>query len=368
MKLSRMAKIGAISAIAALTLTACAANETGGTDGSAAPSDGAGLSGQLAGIGSSAQEVGVQSWASGFQQLNPDVTVTYDPAGSGAGREAFQAGAVPYAGSDRAFTIDEIAEGPFSGCVEGTGIIQLPIYISPIAVIFKLDGIESLNMDAATIAGLFAGTITKWNDPAIVELNPEATLPDLAVTPVHRADDSGTTENFTDFLFQAAPDVWTEEPDGVWPFSTGEAAQGTSGVVAAVEGGNGTIGYADASRAEGFGTVAVQIGEEFVSFSPEAAAAVVDASEVEEGRTAGDLAIALDRTPDEAAYPIVLVAYSIACEEYVDAAQAALVKGFLNYAISPEGQEASAMAAGSAPISDAQRSNVQAAVDLIVVP
>ncbi len=367
MKLTRIAKIGAIGAIAALALTACASNE-GGTSGETAAPDEASLSGELAGIGSSAQEVGVQAWAAGFQTLNPDVTVTYDPAGSGAGRESFQAGAVPYAGSDRAFTSDEIAEGPFDGCVTGTGIIQLPAYISPIAVIFNLEGIDSLNLDAATVAGIFAGTITNWNDPAIAALNADATLPDLAITPVHRADDSGTTENFTDYLAQAAPEVWTYEADGEWPLQSGEAAQGTSGVVSAVEGGEGTIGYADASRAEGFGTVAVQVGEEFVTFSPEAAAAIVDASPREEGRTEGDLSVALDRTPDEAAYPIVLVAYSIACEEYADEALAPLVKGFLNYAISEEGQQASAEAAGSAPISDAQRDAMQAAIDLIVVP
>jgi phosphate transport system substrate-binding protein len=366
-KLTRIAKIGAIGAIAALALSACASNEGGGQDASADP-DAPVLSGELAGGGSSAQEVGVQAWAAGFQTANPDVTVTYDPVGSGAGRESFQAGAFPYAGSDRAFTVEEIAAGPFDGCVEGTGILQLPAYISPIAVIFNIEGIDTLNMDAATIAGVFAGTITNWNDPAIAALNPDVTLPDLAVTPVHRADDSGTTENFTDYLAQAAPEVWTYEADGEWPLQSGEAAQGTSGVVAAVEGGQGTVTYADASRAEGFGTVAVQIGEEFVPFSPEAAAAIVDLSPLEEGRTAGDLTIELDRTPDEPAYPIVLVAYSIACEDYVDADIAPLVKGFLNYVISPEGQDASAAAAGSAPISDTQREAMQAAVDLIVVP
>jgi phosphate transport system substrate-binding protein len=366
-KITRISRIAALGAVAALALAGCASNEAGGST-SEAPTE-SNLTGELVGAGSSAQEVAVQTWSAGFQTLNEGVTVSYDPSGSGAGRESFQAGAVGFAGSDRAFTTDEIAEGPFDGCVEGTDIIEIPSYISPIAVIFNLDGIDSLNMDAATIAGLFAGTITNWNDPAIAALNEGVTLPDLAVTPVHRADDSGTTENFTDYLAQAAPEVWTFEADGEWPATTvtGEAAQGTSGVVAAVDGGQGTIGYADASRAEGFGTVAVQIGEEFVTFSPEAAAAIVDLSPVAEGRGAGDLAIELDRTPDEAAYPIVLVSYMIACEEYADAAVAPLVKGFLNYVISPEGQDEVAAAAGSAPISDTQRESMQAAIDLIVV-
>ena len=365
MKITRISRMAAIGAVAALALAGCASNEADdNTSSEPAVSD---LSGTLVGAGSSAQEVAVQTWAAGFQTNNPDVTVSYDPSGSGAGRESFQAGAVQFAGSDRAFTTDELAEGPFDACVEGSGIIEMPSYISPIAIIFNLDGVESLNLDAATIAGLFTGTITNWNDPAIAALNEGVALPDLAVTPVHRADDSGTTENFTDYLAQAAPEVWTYEADGEWPLSSGEAAQGTSGVVAAVDAGQGTIGYADASRAEGFGTVAVEIAGDFVEFSPEAAAAVVDLSPRAEGRTEGDLAIDLDRTPEETAYPIVLVSYMIACEEYVDAEVAPLVKGFLEYVISPEGQAEAAAAAGSAPISDTQRENMQDALDLIVV-
>lgn len=367
MKISRIAQLGAVAAIAALTLTACASNEGGG----AAPTEGgaAGLSGEIAGGGASSQEVAVQAWTAGFQTANPDVTIGYDAAGSGAGRESFQAGAFPFAGSDRAFKIDEIEAGPFDSCVEGTDIIELPTYISPIAVIFNLEGVDQLNLDAATIAGLFSGAITTWNDPAIAALNEGVTLPDTAVTPVHRADDSGTTENFTDYLFQAAPDAWTAEPDGVWPLTSGEAAQGTSGVVSAVSGGNGTVGYADASRAaeEGLSTAAVKVGDEFVSYSPEAAAAIVDASPFEEGRGAGDLAIELDRTSEAAGvYPIVLVSYMIACEEYQDAAVAPIVKGYLEYIASAEGQEAAAAAAGNAPISDTLREKVTAAIALIV--
>lgn len=368
MKISRFAQVGAVAAIAALALAGCASNEgsTGGGSSEAPASD---LSGEIAGGGASSQEVAVQAWTAGFQTANPDVTITYDPAGSGAGRESFQAGAFAFAGSDRAFTTDEIAAGPFDACVEGTGIIELPTYISPIAVIFNVEGVDELNLDAATIAGLFAGTITTWNDPAIAALNPDATLPATAVTPVHRQDDSGTTENFTEYLYAAAPDVWTNEPDGVWPLSSGEAANGTSGVVTSVAGGDGTIGYADASRAaeEGLSTAAVQVGEEFVTYSPEAAAAVVDESPFAEGREEGDLAIELDRTTEVAGvYPIVLVSYMVACQEYNDTALAPVVKGFLQYVASPEGQQAAADAAGNAPISESLTEQVNAAIDLIV--
>ena len=367
MKITRFAKLGAVAAVAALALAGCAANEgsTPNGDSSSAASD---LSGEIAGGGATSQEVAVQAWTAGFQTANPDVTISYDAAGSGAGRESFQAGAFAFAGSDRAFKSDEIEAGPFSGCAEGSGIIELPTYISPIAVIFNLEGVDKLNLDAATVAGLFSGKIAKWNDPAIAALNEGVTLPDLAVTPVHRQDDSCTTENFTDYLFQTAPDVWTSEPDGVWPLDSGEGANGTSGVVSAVAGGNGTIGYADASRAkeEGLATAAIKVGDEFVEYSPEAAANIADESPFEEGRADGDLAIALERTSTTAGvYPIVLISYMIACQEYADASVAPVVKGFLQYVASEEGQTAAADAAGSAPISDALREKVNAAIDLI---
>ncbi|MGZ0713050.1 phosphate ABC transporter substrate-binding protein PstS (plasmid) [Coraliomargarita sp. W4R53] len=369
MKISRIAQVGAVAAIAALTLAGCAANEDT-SSGSTDENTPAGLSGEIAGGGSSAQEVAVAAWTAGFQTSNPDVTITYDPAGSGAGRESFQAGAFPFAGSDRAFTIDEITAGPFDGCVEGTDIVELPTYISPIAVIFNVEGVDSLNLDAETLGAIFAGDIAKWNDSAIAALNEGVELPDTAVTPVHRADDSGTTENFTDYLFQASDGGWSYEPDGEWPISNGEAAQGTSGVVSAVAGGDGTIGYADASRAaeEGLAVAAIKVGDEFVEYSPEAAAAIVDASPFEEGRGEGDLAIELDRTSTEAGvYPIVLISYMIACQDYVDATVAPIVKGYLQNVASVEGQDAAAAAAGSAPISETLREQVNAAIDLIVV-
>ena len=274
------------------------------------------LSGNLVGAGASSQDAAQQAWIAGFQTANPDVTIDYDPSGSGAGRETFLEGASDFAGSDRAFDDEEIAAGGFAKCAPDTDIVELPLYISPIAVIFNVEGVDTLNLDAATIAGIFAGSITNWNDPAIVALNPDATLPDLAITPVHRSDDSGTTENFTDYLGAAAPDVWTYEADGVWPFEGGEAAQGTSGVVDAVTNGTGTIGYADASRAGDLGTVAVQVGDEFVELL--ARGRCGHRRRLARASRAAPRATSRSRStapPTEAGvYPIVLVSYIIGCQ------------------------------------------------------
>lgn len=368
MKISRFAQLGAVAAVASLALAGCASNEGGASSGgsSEAPAGASSLTGTLVGGGASSQEVAVQAWTQGLQTANPDLTIDYDPSGSGTGRESFQAGAVQFAGSDRAFKVDEITAGPFDGCADGSDLVELPTYISPIAVVFNLEGIDSLNLDATTLAKIFAGQITTWNDPAIAALNSGVSLPATAITPVHRSDKSGTTGNFTDYLGKTAPDVWTAGSVEEWPALGGEAAQGTSGVISAVEGGRGTIGYADASRAGNLGTVAIQVGSDFVSYSPEAAAAIVDASPEEEGRAATDIAIKLDRTSTEAGvYPIVLVSYLIGCAEYKDAATAELVKGFFTYAASEEGQEAAASAAGSAPISDTLREQVTTAIEAI---
>jgi phosphate transport system substrate-binding protein len=357
--ITRTGGIAAIALVGALALASCATNEGGGTD------TGSDLTGTLVGAGSSAVGAAQETWIAEFQGANTGVNITYDPSGSGAGRETFLAGGSDFAGTDRAFNDDEVAAGGFASCAPDSGIVQLPLYISPIAVIFNLEGVDSLNLDADTIAGIFAGTITNWNDAAIADQNEGVELPDLAITPVHRSDDSGTTENFTDYLAQAAPSVWTYEADGVWPITSGEAAQGTSGVVDAVTNGTGTIGYADASRAGELGTVAVLIGEDYVPYSAEAAAAIVDASPFVEGRPDFDLSLELDRTPDADAYPIVLVAYLVGCETYADEAKGELVKAYFTYMASSEGQAAAASGAGSAPISETLFERVTAAIDVM---
>lgn len=362
MNIKRSGGIAAIALVGAMALASCAANE-GGTD---TPTDGPKLSGSLAGSGSSAQAKAQASWIAALQDANPDLTIDYDGGGSGAGRTAFDEGGVDYAGSDRAYKVDEIEAGTFGACAPDTDIVELPLYIGPIAIGYNLDGVDSLNLDAATVAGIFSGKITNWNDPAIADLNDGVDLPDLAITPVHRSTSSGTTENFTDYLHANVPDVWTWEKSGDWPtdITGGEAAAETADVAAALAN-PGTIGYLDVSGLQG--TAAnILVGSDFVAPSAEGAALVVDASPLEDGRGAGDLAVKLDRTTTAAgAYPLVLVSYLIGCEEYVEEGQGALVKAFFSYIASEEGQQAAADAASSAPISSDLRSKVEAAIELI---
>jgi phosphate transport system substrate-binding protein len=350
-----------------LALTACGAanEESAGGGGSTSSTGGATeLSGALDGAGASSQQAAMQGWTAGYSGVQPGVTVNYDPVGSGGGREQFVSGGVDFAGSDAALDEEELTAAT-ERCGGGE-VFELPNYISPIAVVYNLEGVDELNLSPQVIAGIFDQQITTWSDPAIAADNPGVTLPDLPITPVNRSDESGTTENFTEYLAAAAGEAWPHEPDGNWPVAGGEAAQGTSGVISAVSGGNGTIGYADESQAGDLGVANVGVGEEFVAPTPEAAAAVVENSERVQGRGQYDFAIELARdTTESGSYPIVLVSYHIGCISYDDPETAGLVADFMGYVISGEGQQAAADAAGSAPISGALRQHAQTAVDAI---
>jgi phosphate transport system substrate-binding protein len=348
-----------ILAVLALGVAAC------GDDNGGSGSSGSGLSGEIAGAGSSAQEAAQEAWRSNFQDQNPDVTISYDPVGSGGGREQFIAGGVAYAGSDSPLETSELTDAK-KRC--GGDVIQVPDYISPIAVVYNLEGVDSLQLSPETVAGIFHQDITNWNDPAIAKDNPDAQLPDQRITPVNRSDDSGTTANFTDYLSQTAPDVWTDEPDGIWPIKGGEAAEGTSGVIEAVTAGDGAIGYADESQAGDLGIAKIRVGNEYVAPTAEGASKVVETSSEDKELGAGDsvFAYAINRTSDDpSTYPVVLVSYAIACTKYDSADEGAIVKDFLSYVDSTEGQQAAAGAAGSAPLSDKVLQQVKPAVDSI---
>jgi phosphate transport system substrate-binding protein len=350
---TKLISVAVLAAASALTFSGCATNESTTA-----------ATGTLSGKGASSMKAAQEKWVADYQSKNAGVTVNYSPDGSSAGREAFTAGAVDFAGSDRPLKDEEMGAGKFAGCASDSNALDLPVYVSPIAVIYKLDGVDNLTLDANTLAGIFAGKITKWNDAAIAATNPGVKLPALNITAVHRSDGSGTTNNFTDTLNQIAPTVWTSAASDDWPSTLGgEAAKGTSGVVQAVSSGVGTIGYADASAAKDVSIAKLSINGKTLSPDASAAASILEQSSLIAGRATNDLAYKLNRTGG--AYPAVLVSYAIVCQTYSNSTQGALVKGYLTYVTSTDGQQAAATAAGSAPLSSAIQTKVAAAVSSI---
>lgn len=365
MKLHRLTTTVAIAAAASLTLVACGDDNPSSSDsGSNNNSSGGDLSGQLTGSGASSQNSAMTAWIAGYQEVQPDVTVTYDAIGSGGGRENMLSGAVDFAGSD-AYLDEEEREKVTETCGDG-GAMNLPVYISPVAIPYNLPDVDTLNLAPDVLAQIMDQKITAWNDPAIAEDNPDVDLPDTDITVVNRSDESGTTENFMEYLTAAAPDAWSYEPADAWPVSGGEAAAQTTGVIEVVSSTEGAIGYADASAVGDLGTAAIGVGEEFVEYTPEGAAKVVDNSESADTGVEGDLALEIARdTTESGSYPIVLVSYHIVCSSYDDAETADKVTDFVTYVASEDGQKAAADAAGSAPISEDLRSKVDESLSMV---
>ena len=259
----------------------------------------ASLSGTLNGGGSTAQESAQGAWRAGFQDDNSGATVNYDPVGSGTGRENFIARPTSFAGSDSGLSDDE---GELTAAKErcgGDDAIEVPAYVSPIAVVFNLDGVDDAEPRRPRRSPtIFDGKITKWNDPAIAADNPGVDLPDTAITPVHRSDDSGTTTNFTDYLSQGQRrrlDLRPRRHRGRSRAARPPRAPRAS--IAAVKGGEGTIGYADESQAGGpRHRRRSRSASEFNAPSADGAAKVVAASPPVEGRADVDMAIDIDRT------------------------------------------------------------------------
>lgn len=356
----RRALVPGIAVLTVAALSACGASNEGGSDdnGSEGAAPSAGLTGVLKGAGATSQEKAQETWTIEIQGANDGFEVQYQPVGSTDGRSSFVSGAAAFAGTDSALNDEDGQLTEAKATCGGTEPIQIPAYVSPIAIAFNLPEIDSVQMSADTIAQIFDGKITNWSDVPDAQAD-GVELPDLDITPIHRSDDSGTTKNFTDYLGKAAPDAWPYEAEDAFPVD-GEAADGTSGVIQQISSIEGGIGYADNSQTEGLGKVAVQVGEEFVPPSAEGAAKVLEASPPAEGVSDVDMAVALDRTTTASgAYPVVLLSYLVACQQYDDEQTEKNVKGYLEYIVSDAGQAASAEDAGSAPLGEATAKKAQ---------
>lgn len=370
MKALRFGRAAAVISVAALALTACGSDNatnapasTGGASSSAGPA----VTGTLTGIGASSQNSAMEAWKTGFESANQGAKVQYSPDGSGAGRKAFLSGGAQFAGSDAYLKDEEMTQA--KDVCGPDGALNIPVYISPIAIAFNLAGVTELNLDAPTIAKIFKKEITTWNDPAITAQNEGVQLPDTQITVVHRSDESGTTENFVDYLAAAAPQDWTYEVSGAWPADLqSENAKGTSGVVQTVTSTDGAITYADASAVGDLGEVKVKVGEEYTQISSEAAAKAVEVATPVEGRPALDMSLKLKRdTTESGSYPVVLVSYHLYCTSYDSQETVDLVNAFGSYVISKDGQAEAEASAGNAPLSDALRQKAQTAIDSIKV-
>jgi phosphate ABC transporter phosphate-binding protein len=355
---TRLAALGGVALAGALSLTACGTDDNGGGGGTAASGDC--VKSTVNAAGSSAQANAMSEWIKGYQQSCAGANVNYNPSGSGAGVQAFTGGQVAFAGSDSALKPEE--HGPADARCKSGKALDLPMVGGPIAIIYNLKGVDDIQLAPKTIAGIFAGTIKTWNDPAIAKDNSGAKLPSTPIKPLHRSDDSGTTDNLTKFLLATAPDVWKFEGGKTWPAKAGgQGLKGSDGVSTGIKQGDGTIGYAELSYATNGKLQTAKVSNGSGAFtevtSETASKAIAGATVAGQGN---DLALKVDYKAKDG-YPIVLVTYEIVCEKGLPSDQAKFVKSFLTYTSSQQGQSILS-GLGYAPLPDSILTKVQAAV------
>lgn len=375
MKLNRVG-VAAGLLIAAVALAACGSDsdsadkssgDAGGSSTASSSSTGGGAaptcsSGTLNGEGSTAQTNAVTEWINAYTKACTSAKINYNPTGSGAGISQFNAGQVDFAGSDSPLNKDagEIAAAQ-KRC--NSVPLDLPMVVGPIAIGYKLSGVDKLVLTPDLLAKIFTGKITKWDDAAIKAANTDAKLPSTNISVVYRSDASGTTQNFEKYLAATAPSVFTAEPakDNAATVFKGQGKAKSQGVAAAVAATEGSIGYAEYSFAvdSSLQTAQIDSGAGPVQISKDSASKA--AGEATVAGTGDDLSLKLNYKPTAAgAYPIILVTYEIACTKYADAAKGTFVKNFLTYTING-GQDVLA-SKGYAPIPTELATKVKASI------
>jgi phosphate transport system substrate-binding protein len=310
--------------VTGLSLAACSSSPKGGSG--SGTGSGSGLSGTLNASGSSFQLLYQQAAIQQFKSIQPNITVNYGSGGSGKGRSDLAAGTVNFAGSDSPIPSTETAN------FKGKTVLYFPVVIGPITMSYNLSGVTNLKLTPTVIADIFQAKIKTWNDPAIKAINPGVTLPSTHITLAVRADSSGTTQNFSLFLMDAAPSVWKLGSSSTinWP-SGAQAGSGNGGVAQIVKSTPGAIGYVDFADAKAAGlTFASVMNKAGTYIVPSTASASAAAAGV---TVAPDLTFHAVWGSGAAAYPITYQSWDLVYQKQSSASTAKLLKAYIGYLV-----------------------------------
>ncbi|MBD1907582.1 phosphate ABC transporter substrate-binding protein PstS [Trichocoleus sp. FACHB-6] len=352
------------SAIAlSMSLSGCPSNNppasppaaTGGSPAPAANAGGGGGNASITGAGASFPAPLYQRWFSEYNKQNPNVQVSYQSVGSGAGVEQFTQGTVDFGASDTGMKQEEIAK-------VAKGAVLLPMTAGSIVLAYNLPDVKGLKLPRAVYTDIFLGKIKTWNDPRIAQANPGLTLPDRPITVIHRSDGSGTTAVFTNHLSAISPD-WKGGPGAGktvnWPVGVG--AKGNEGVTAQLLQSEGAIGYVEYGYAKQQNIPVAALENKagkFIDPSGEAAANTLAAATLP-----ADLQVSITDPEGDNSYPIVTYTWIMAYKTYEDPQKAQALKNVLNWSLT-EGQKYSEEL-GYVPLPAPVVQKVQAAVNSI---
>jgi len=310
---------------------------------------------QLSGAGATFPAPLYQRWAVEYNKQVPSIKVNYQSVGSGAGVKNFLQGVVDFGASDAAMTDEEMAKAP-------RGAVLVPATAGSVVLAYNLEGVPNLKLTREAMAGIFLGTIKKWNDPAIVSANPDVPLPAQAINVAYRSDGSGTTFVFTQHLAAISPEFDEQVGfDKSVTFPVGVGGKGNEGVTALVKQTAGTIGYVEFGYAEQNKLSVASLQNKsgnFVAPTPESGAAALASVELPENLRIWPV------DPDAPeAYPITTFSWLLLAQKYDDAAKLKALKDFVTYGLT-EGQSY-AIELGYIPLPEAVVAKANAALSTI---
>lgn len=280
---------------------------------------------EVTGAGSSFAAPLYEAW-SAASSAKTGVRVNYQTIGSGAGQNQVLAGTVDFGASDAPMAPERLTSGK---------LMQFPTAIGGVVIIVNVPGVPdgSLRLNGPILAGLYDGSITSWNDKRIAALNPGVTLPDLAVAPLHRADGSGTTYVFTDYLSRVAPEWLKRVGKGTsvaWPMGAG--ARGNDGIASYVRNTEGSLGYVEYAYAERNHLATVQLQNrvgDFVAPTAESFTKAADAATWDDNT----LTASLCDTNGQGAWPIVTTTYALIPRDSLNKPRGKAVSRFFGWGL-----------------------------------
>ena len=368
MRLNRSGALLSLLAASALLLSGC--GSTTHASSAAGPAPAAVQCGgkkQLKASGATAQENAMEQFVYAYVHACPGYTLDYNANGSGAGVTDFLSNVTDLAGSGDPLN-------PSKGQVDhaaqrcGSPAWDLPAVFGPIAVTYNINGVNSLKLDGPTLAKIFNGSITRWDDQSIKALNAGITLPSEPIHVFFRSDQSADTSNFEQYLDAASNGAWGRGVGQLFGGGVGDGASGDNGTSAAVQNTEGAITYNEWSFGVGRQLSMAQI---ITSAGPDAVAITTDsvAKTIAGARITGqgnDLVVdtsSFYKPTQPGAYPIVEATYEIVCSKYPDSATGAAVKAFMQAAIGAG--QVGLDQYGSIPLPSAFQARVAAAVNAI---
>jgi phosphate transport system substrate-binding protein len=315
-RVQRITVAGIALVAAASAVTACSSNSNSGGS--------SGLSGTLNASGSTFQLPFQQAAIQQFKSVQPKIVVNYGGGGSGKGRSDLAAGVVQFAGSDSPIPSDEIAS------FKGKTVLYFPVFLGPITMSYNLSGVKNLKLTPAVIAAIFQGQIKAWNDPAIKKINPGVSLPSTPIALAVRSDSSGTTQNFSLFLQDAAGSAWKLGSSSTinWP-SGAHAGNGNGGVAQIIKSTPGAIGYVDYADAKASGLSYASVQNKsgsYIAPSPTSASAAGSTVSL-----ASNLTFAAVWQSSPTAYPITYQSWDLVYQKQSSQTTAKMLKAYIGY-------------------------------------